>query len=621
MTTTSAPKARARAKKRGIYYQPPSMRVIAVKIVLLALVDAVAVFAMSILFFKGDYLVAGVVLVATLLVNWIYLSPGLLPAKYLTPGLVFLAIFQLFVIVYSLYIAFTNYGDGHNSTKDDAISSIVQQNTLRVEGSPAYRVTVVEGAGGLGLLAAAPDGQVLVGTPDAPLQPVDPASVTLDGERPTAVEGWTSLGMQDILQRQQEVAALQVPLSDDLADGFLRTTDATNGYVYQSTFVYDEAADTVTDTVTGTVYQDLGNGAFETADGQRLGTGWQIFIGGENFLYPFQNPTYGVALFGVLAWTFGYAILSVALSFFLGLFLAIALNDPRMRSKQIYRVLSILPYAFPSFLGALVWLGLLNTEFGYINNTFLGSADIPWLTDPVLAKISVLVVNLWLGFPYMFLICLGALQSIPEELTEAAIRRRRDRLADLRAHQVPAPARLDRAAAHLVVRVQLQQLQHHLLPHPRRAAHAGGGGERRPHRPAHHARVQDGVPGRHPRLRPRGRAVDHHLHHRRHRLDHRVPADQGTGGPELMNDPADGSTSCRIDDAAPEAPRPAAPRMAFRKWMRELGWRHLVGIAVVLFAVFPLVYVLSASFNPGGTLTGSNDLFREISGCRTTSTC
>lgn len=420
MTTTSAPKARERAKKRGIYYQPPSMRVIAVKIVLLALVDAVAVFAMSILFFKGDYLVAGIVLVATLLVNWVYLSPGLLPAKYLTPGLVFLAIFQLFVIVYSLYVAFTNYGDGHNSTKDDAISSIVQQNTLRVEGSPAYRVTVVEGVGGLGLLAAAPDGQVLVGTQDEPLQPVDPASVTLDGERPTALEGWTSLGMQDILQRQQEVAALQVPLSDDLADGFLRTTDASNGYVYQSTFVYDEAADTVTDTVTGAVYQDLGNGAFETADGERLGTGWQIFIGADNFLYPFQNPSYGGALFGVLAWTFGFAILSVAMSFFLGLFLAIALNDPRMRSKQIYRVLSILPYAFPSFLGALVWLGLLNTEFGYINNTFLGSADIPWLTDPVLAKVSVLIVNLWLGFPYMFLICLGALQSIPEELTEAA---------------------------------------------------------------------------------------------------------------------------------------------------------------------------------------------------------
>ena len=70
-----------------------------------------------------------------------------------------------------------------------------------------------------------------------------------------------------------------------------------------------------------------------------------------------------------------------------------------------------------------------------------------------------------------------------------------------------------------------------------------------------------------------------------------------------------------VDDAAPERRPPrAVERMSFKKWMRELGWRHLVGIAVVLFAVFPLVYVLSASLNPGGTLTGSNNLFREISG-------
>lgn len=69
-----------------------------------------------------------------------------------------------------------------------------------------------------------------------------------------------------------------------------------------------------------------------------------------------------------------------------------------------------------------------------------------------------------------------------------------------------------------------------------------------------------------------------------------------------------------IDDSAAEGrpPRPI-PKMSFRKWLRELGWRHLVGIAVVVFAAFPLVYVLSASLNPGGTLTGSNQLFREIS--------
>lgn len=419
MTTTSAAE-RPTAPKRGIHHQPPSMKVLVVKILLLAIVDAVTVFAMTALFFQRDWLVLTIVALATLLVNVIYLNPGMLPAKYLTPGLIFLALFQVFVIGYSMYIAFTNYGDGHNSTKDDAVAALISQNTVRVEGSPAYRVQVVEGLPGLGLLATAPDGRVLVGTAEQPLEPVDPGAVTMDGQRATAVDGWTSLQLQDVLQRQQEIASLQVPLSDDLNDGFLRTTDATNGYVFQSTYVFDEDADTMTDTVSGTVYRDLGEGQFQSDDGQVLGTGWQVGVGFENFLYPFQNQKFGEALIWVTIWTFAFAVLSVGLSFFLGLFLALTLNDPRMRSRKVYRVLSILPYAFPSFLSALVWLGLFNTEFGFFNEVLFGSADIPWLTEPWLGKFSVLLVNIWLGFPYMFLVCMGALQSIPEELTEAA---------------------------------------------------------------------------------------------------------------------------------------------------------------------------------------------------------
>ncbi|WP_405219654.1 sugar ABC transporter permease [Agrococcus sp. Ld7] len=68
------------------------------------------------------------------------------------------------------------------------------------------------------------------------------------------------------------------------------------------------------------------------------------------------------------------------------------------------------------------------------------------------------------------------------------------------------------------------------------------------------------------------------------------------------------------DGESAERRRPAPqPRMRFGKWLRVLGWRHLVGIAIVIFATFPLIYVLSASFNPTGTLTGSNQLFRSFS--------
>ncbi|MBD4208039.1 ABC transporter permease subunit, partial [Xanthomonas citri pv. citri] len=119
-------------------------------------------------------------------------------------------------------------------------------------------------------------------------------------------------------------------------------------------------------------------------------------------------------------WTFAFAFLSVATTFAVGLLLAMAFNRADMRGKKVYRVMMILPYAFPAFLSGLVWAGLLNPEFGFVNNVFFGGADIPWLTDPWLARLSVLVVNLWLGFPYMFLVTTGALQSLPEDVDEAA---------------------------------------------------------------------------------------------------------------------------------------------------------------------------------------------------------
>ena len=101
--TTSAPERIV--PKRGMMHQPPSARVMLAKIAMLAVVDAIAVFAMSILFFQEHWVVLAILGGVTLLVNIVYLSPGLLPAKYLTPGLIFLAVFQVFVIVYTLIFA------------------------------------------------------------------------------------------------------------------------------------------------------------------------------------------------------------------------------------------------------------------------------------------------------------------------------------------------------------------------------------------------------------------------------------------------------------------------------------------------------------------------------------
>ncbi|WP_458115635.1 ABC transporter permease subunit [Arthrobacter sp. D2-10] len=396
-----------------------SMAGLLAKIILLGLVDAFAVYVLTVLFLQEKWTVLVLGAGVTLLINWIYLRRGGLPAKYLAPGVFFLLIFQVFVMIFSGYVAFTNYGDGHNSTKEDAISAIQLAAQQRVPDSPAYRVTIVEQDGEFHFLTTDPDGGISIGSAEEPLEEASDA-VTDGTGKATELEGYRTLQFNEVLANQADILALTIPFSDDPDDGTLKTSDGSTAYVYSPTLEYDEAADTFTDTETGTVYADSGKGTFVSEDGNELSTGWKIDVGFANFTKAFSDENIRGPLLQVTLWTFTFALVSVLSTFALGLFLANAFNLPNLRGKRTYRVLMILPYAFPAFLAGLVWSGLLNPEFGYVNNTFFGGANIPWLTDPLLAKISVLLVNLWLGFPYMFLVCTGALQSLPEDVNEAA---------------------------------------------------------------------------------------------------------------------------------------------------------------------------------------------------------
>jgi arabinogalactan oligomer / maltooligosaccharide transport system permease protein len=124
----------------------------------------------------------------------------------------------------------------------------------------------------------------------------------------------------------------------------------------------------------------------------------------------------------VLTWTLTFAFLSMAFSFIVGLLLALLLNDGKLRERGLYRTLLIVPWALPATIAILSWNGILNTDFGYMNDLLkdVGLGKVPWLSDPFWAKFSVLLVNTWLSFPFMMTACLGALQAVPDELHEAA---------------------------------------------------------------------------------------------------------------------------------------------------------------------------------------------------------
>jgi len=191
----------------------------------------------------------------------------------------------------------------------------------------------------------------------------------------------------------------------------------------QPTLRYDAAKNQFVRITDGVVFKDNGKGAFASAQSPKdeLEPGWKAFVGFGNFNRLATNPLYRTPFLHVFVWTFLYATLTVFLSFAAGLFLAIALDKKGLRGQRLYRSVLVIPYAIPGFLSVLVWAGLLNDDFGVVNQ-LLGhvGVHVPWLFDATWARISVIMVSVWLTTPYFFLVSMGALQSIPSELTEAA---------------------------------------------------------------------------------------------------------------------------------------------------------------------------------------------------------
>jgi arabinogalactan oligomer/maltooligosaccharide transport system permease protein len=125
-------------------------------------------------------------------------------------------------------------------------------------------------------------------------------------------------------------------------------------------------------------------------------------------------------------WTLGFTIVwtvtNVAIGVTVGLALALALNTAGLRFRPIYRVLLITPWAVPNYITALIWRGMFHKQFGVVNQVLLmiGGDSISWFEHPLTSFTAIVSTNGWLSFPFMMVISLGALQSIPGELYEAA---------------------------------------------------------------------------------------------------------------------------------------------------------------------------------------------------------
>jgi len=387
------------------------------RIVFLGLIDSLAFWAGSHLLVSHNWLGLTWLLLGTFAINYVYISKRARASKWLLPGTILLIIFQIYPILFTATAAFSNYSTDHFISRPEAIQSVVQSYIQQVPDSPQYSIVPVHSAATVGLVITDPANKnVYLGTAKE-FTKIDNPKLDSAGN-PIPPTGWTAY-TQDELNSDAVTTLLTdlaVPMTQPKGT-YIKVNDYTTAFQYSSTVVYDAKKDKLIDTSTGYVFPER-EGSFIAQDGSAITPGWRVNVGFKNFKSVITDPVVRGPFVRVLVWTFVYAGLTVLTTFIFGLALALLLNHPGVKGRKLLRSILIVPYAMPGFLSLLIWAGFLNDDFGVINNLF--HSHIPWLTDPFWAKVSTVLVNLWLGFPYMFLICTGAIQSIPAELAEAA---------------------------------------------------------------------------------------------------------------------------------------------------------------------------------------------------------
>jgi maltose/maltodextrin transport system permease protein len=147
-----------------------------------------------------------------------------------------------------------------------------------------------------------------------------------------------------------------------------------------------------------------------------------VYIGLANYTRMIFDPDFRGPFISIFIWTVTFSALTVLFTTSVGLVLATLLNWEALPGRAVYRTLLFLPYAVPAFISILVFKGLFNQNFGEINtllNAVFGVKP-AWFADPTLAKIMILIVNTWLGYPYFMILCAGLIKSIPADLYEAS---------------------------------------------------------------------------------------------------------------------------------------------------------------------------------------------------------
>ena len=403
------------------------------KYAVLALFNSLIIYAIPLAYAYEGWTLLGILIFILIAVNITYLGSKPTPLKWITPGIIFMITFVIYPAIYNIYVSTTNWSTGHVLTKQQALEVILDKTyTPDDQKGIEFDLFVFQDEyGDFYYLANLDEDNQLFGKATS-----EPSEEYFGKNQPSffATGELTYPDSFSLLTGKQQIdnSNLLQELSLYLGDGSriqlytISVFGNSSGRLLSSNqrYSYNAEDDALFDNATNSKCVTESD-VFVCAESP-VEPGWRVYVGFDNYEKLFTNERIRSPLKIVTTWTFQFAFFTVLLAFTVGMLLSLVLNDQRIKFQKIYRSIYLLPYAIPGFVTILVWKGLLNADYGTVNEiltpfyNFFDIEPIKWFQTKDSARAAVLLVNTWLGFPYMMLITTGALQSIPKELGEAS---------------------------------------------------------------------------------------------------------------------------------------------------------------------------------------------------------
>lgn len=383
---------------------------------------------------------------------YVFLNKKMYAQRYTFPSVAGMTAFIIFPMVYTLWISITNYSGEHVMTVEGAMQYHLQK-VYQEEGA-SYALKLLPQGNDKYVIYLSRDAVAYKSEPQdfkvlSKIAPNDLKTMDIQMTPATAEDGaLPAAPMKDLMANRQLLRSLTFALSDkgtkltmsgvrEVSSQSPKFMPAPKGVTLENG-MKAEVDNALFDRQIGKLFlPNMETGFYQYVDdkgafeGEGMAPGFKVNVGFTNYVKFLTNENIRMPFLQIFLWTVFFAGFTVFITLAIGMLLACLVQWQFLRFRGIYRVLLILPYAVPAFISILVFKGLFNQNFGEINmflqailgpiwNLFGAEWTNPeWFTNQWYARGMILIVNAWLGYPYMMILCMGLLKSIPDDLYEA----------------------------------------------------------------------------------------------------------------------------------------------------------------------------------------------------------